>query len=136
MKRQLKIGEKVRLRLRVSEKDVHYAGGLVAGSYVLGLFGDVATEICIRFDGDEGLLAAYNSVELTAPIAAGNFLEISGWISKEGKTSRIIELEARRYIKVVGKPCDSSADHLAEPELVAKAQIVDVVSKKCQRCTD
>ena len=136
MKRQIKVGEKAILKLRVGEEDVHYAGGLVAGSYVLGLFGDIATEISIRYDGDEGLLAAYNTVELKAPIQAGDFIEVSGWISREGKTSRIIELEAHRYIKVVGTPHESSADYLTEPELVAKAQLVDVVPKECQRYTD
>jgi len=132
-KRQLKVGEKVVLKLRVSEEDVHYAGGLVAGSYVLGLFGDAATEITIRYDGDEGLLAAYNKVELESRVHAGDFLEVSGWISKVGKTSRVIELEAKRYIKVVGTPQESSADYLAKPELVARAEMVGVVPKNCQR---
>lgn len=136
MKRQIKIGEEAILKLRVSEEDVHYAGGLVAGSYVLGLFGDVATEIAIRYDGDEGLIAAYNKVELKSPIHAGDFLEVSGWISKVGNTSRIIQLEAQRYIKVVGTPKESSAEYLTEPELVAKAEMVCVVPKNCQRFTD
>jgi len=136
MKRQIKVGEKAILRLRVGEEDVHYAGGLVAGSYVLGLFGDMGTEICTRYDGDESLLAAYNMAELSSPISAGDFLEISGWISKVGNTSRIIDLEAHRYIKVVGTPHESSTDYLTEPELVAKAQIVAVVPKECQRYTD
>lgn len=136
MKRYIKVGEKVVLKLRVSEEDVHYAGGLVAGSYVLGLFGDVGTEVSIRYDGDEGLLAAYNRVELKSPIHAGDFLEVSGWISKVGNTSRIIELEANRYIKVVGTPQESSADYLTEPELVAKAELVCVVPKNCQRYTN
>jgi len=136
MKRQIKVGEKAVLKLRVGEEDVHYAGSLVAGSYVLGLFGDVATEVSIRYDGDEGLLAAYNRVELKSPIYAGDFLEVSGWITKVGNTSRIIELEAKRYIKVVGTPQESSADYLTEPELVAKAELVCVVPKDCQRYTD
>jgi len=136
MKRQIKIGEKAALRVRVSEKDVHYAGGLVNGAYVLGLFGDVATEIAVRYDGDEGLLAAYNSVELKAPIHAGDFLEVCGWISKVGNTSRIIELEARRYIKDVGTPQKSSAHYLAKAELVARAEMVTVVPNESQRYTD
>jgi 3-aminobutyryl-CoA ammonia-lyase len=133
MKRQVQVGEKISLRFRVSEEDVHYAGGLVAGSYILGLFGDVGTELVIRFDGDEGLLAGYNSVKLTSPIAAGNYLEVVGWISKEGDTSRIIKLEAYRYIKLAGEPHESSADYLSDPELVAQAEMVIVVPKECQR---
>jgi len=70
MKRYLKINEEVSLRVRVSEKDVHYAGGLVNGAWVLGLFGDVATEVAVRFDGDEGLIRSYTSVDLLAPIHA------------------------------------------------------------------
>ena len=47
------------LRLRISSKDAHYAGGLVDGAYILNLFGDIATELTIKIDGDEGLLRAY-----------------------------------------------------------------------------
>ena len=136
MKRQIKEGEKVMLRVRVSEKDVHYAGGLVDGAYVLHLFGDTSTEVCVRFDGDEGLLLGYKKVELKKPVHAGDFLECTAWISKVGNTSRIIELEAHRYIKDVESPKKSSADYLTQPELVAKAQMVAVVPKECQRCSE
>ena len=98
MKRQLKVNESVSLRVRVSEKDVHYAGGLVNGAWVLSLFGDVATEVCIRYDGDESLLAAYQGVQLLAPVSAGDYIEAAGKIIKVGNTSRTIELEATRYI--------------------------------------
>ncbi|MFW6056346.1 MAG: hotdog fold domain-containing protein, partial [Chloroflexota bacterium] len=117
MERTIQIGERIALRVRVSEKDVHYAGGLVNGAYVLGLFGDVGTELMVRFDGDEGLLAAYNRIELKAPVRAGDFLEVSGCITRVGSTSRTIELEARRYITVISDPFESSADYLKEPEL-------------------
>jgi 3-aminobutyryl-CoA ammonia-lyase len=134
MKRYLKINEEVSLRVRVSEKDVHYAGGLVNGAWVLGLFGDVATEIAVRFDGDEGLIRSYTSVDLLAPIHAGDFIEASGKIVKEGNTSRIIELEARRYIVPAQIPEQpSAADYVEEPVIVAKATMVDVVPKDCQR---
>jgi len=136
MRRTIEVGEKAVLRVRVSEKDVHYAGGLVNGAYVLGLFGDVGTEVSIRFDGDEGLLAAYHGIELKAPVKAGDFLEVSGWVSKVGNTSRTIQLEAHRYIKVTGQPFESSADFLNEPELVARAEMVCVVRKEQQRCAD
>jgi acyl-CoA hydrolase len=137
MKRHLKINEEVTLRVRVNEKDVHYAGGLVNGAWVLGLFGDVATEISIRFDGDEGLLRAYAGVDLLSPIHAGDFIEAAGKIIKQGNTSRTIELEARRYIA----PADisdqpSAADYLLESEVVAKATMVNVVPNHCQRYTD
>ncbi len=137
MKRQLKVNEEVSLRVRVSEKDVHYAGGLVNGAWVLGLFGDVGTEISIRFDGDEGLLAAYKEIQLLAPIHAGDFIEVSGKIVKVGNTSRTMEYEARRYIVPANIPEQPSAgDVLPEPEVVARATMIGVVPKDCQRCTD
>jgi len=136
MKRTIAVNEKAALRIRVSEKDVHYAGGLVNGAYVLGLFGDVGTEVLIRFDGDEGLLAAYSTIELKSPVKAGDFLEVTGWITRVGASSRTIQLEAHRYIKVTGKPFESSADYLAEPEIVARAEMVSVVRKEQQRCID
>jgi len=136
MKRTIGVGEKAVLRIRVSEKDVHYAGGLVNGAYVLGLFGDAGTEVLIRFDGDEGLLAAYSNIELKSPVKAGDFLEVTGWVTRVGSTSRTIQLEAHRYIKVTGEPFESSADYLAQPELVARAEMVSVVRREQQRCSD
>jgi len=124
------------LSIRVSEKDVHYIGGLVDGAYVFHLFGDVATELCIRCDGDEGLLLGYNKVELKKPVRAGDFLRCTGWITEIGNTSRILELEAHRYIRVVGSPKESSADYLVEPELVARAQAIVVVPKDSQRFSE
>ena len=47
------------IRIRMSAHDAHYAGNLVDGARILSLFGDVGTEIHIRYDGDEGLFAAY-----------------------------------------------------------------------------
>jgi 3-aminobutyryl-CoA ammonia-lyase len=137
MKRHLGINEEVGLRVRVSEKDVHYAGGLVNGAWVLGLFGDVATEVSIRFDGDEGLLRAYKGVDLLAPIHAGDFIEAVGKIVKVGNTSRTIELEARRYIVPAHiSEQSSAADYLEEPEIVARATMIDVVPADRQRYTD
>lgn len=136
VRRSIAVDEKAALRVRVSEKDVHYAGGLVNGAYVLGLFGDIGTELMVRFDGDEGLLAAYNSIELKAPIRAGDFLEVSGWISRVGNTSRVMQLEAHRYISVTGEPFESSADYLEKPELVARAEMVSVARKEQQRFSD
>ena len=89
---------KVTLRLRLSAHDAHYGGGLVDGARVLGLFGDVATELLIRQDGDEGLFRAYESVEFLAPLHAGDFVEVEGEIVSLGKTSRKMRFEARKYV--------------------------------------
>ena len=137
MKRHIKIGEEVSLRVRVSEKDVHYADGLVNGAWVIGLFGDVGTELAIRFDGDEGLLAAYKEIQLLAPIHAGDFIEVSGKIVKVGNTSRTMEYEAKIYIVPSGTPEQPSAgDVLLDPGVVARATMIDFVPKDCQRYSD
>ncbi len=132
--RSIEIGQEVMLKLRVSEKDVHYAGGLVNGAWVLGLFGDVATELSIRYDGDEGLLRAYTSVDLLAPIHAGDFIEAAGKIIKATNTSRTVELEARKTISVLNDPKQpSAAELLKEPVTVARATMISVVTKDSQR---
>ncbi len=112
---------KVTLRLRLSAHDAHYGGGLVDGARVLGLFGDVATELLIRLDGDEGLFRAYDSIEFLAPLHAGDFIEVEGEITKTGKTSRAMKFEARKYISPRPDVSDSAADLLAEPVVVCRA---------------
>src|SRR5919108_6128398 len=86
------------LRLRMSQADAHYGGGLVDGARSLALFGDVATELLVRLDGDEGLFRAYESVEFLAPLHAGDFLEVEGEILSSGKISRKMRFEARKYV--------------------------------------
>lgn len=128
--------EKVTLRLRISEKDVHYAGQLVDGARVLSLFGDVATELLIRHDGDEGLFAAYDSVEFKAPVYGGDYLEVTGWIDRVGNTSRHMQFEAYKVItsvKIEDRP--SAFDVLEKPVLVARASGTCVVPKERQRKT-
>ena len=120
-------------RLRLSQADAHYGGGLVAGARVLELFGDVATELSIRHDGDEGLLAGYSSVEFLAPVHAGDFLEVRGEITRIGTTSREMAFEAVRYAAPRGDISDSAAEVLGEPEIVARAVSTCVVRKDRQR---
>ncbi|MGZ6125857.1 MAG: 3-aminobutyryl-CoA ammonia lyase [Myxococcales bacterium] len=112
---------KVTLRLRLSAHDAHYGGGLVDGARVLGLFGDVATELLIREDGDEGLFRAYESVEFLAPLHAGDFVEVEGEIVSRGKTSRKMRFEARKYIAPRPDAGDSAADLLDKPVVVCRA---------------
>jgi 3-aminobutyryl-CoA ammonia-lyase len=112
---------KVTLRLRLSAHDAHYGGGLVDGARVLGLFGDVATELLVRRDGDEGLFRAYESVEFLAPLHAGDFVEVEGQIVEEGKTSRKMKFEARKYISPRPDLGDSAAELLATPVIVCRA---------------
>src|SRR6476469_8726325 len=93
------LGMKVSLRMRMSAHDAHYAGYLVDGARMLALFGDVATELLIRLDGDEGLFRAYEMVEFLAPVYAGDYIEATGSIVEVGKSSRKMEFEARKVIQ-------------------------------------
>lgn len=121
-----------KLRVRMSSQDAHYAGNLVDGARILNLFGDVATELTIRYDGDEGLLRAYDNVEFLAPVHGGDFIEVTGKITKVGNTSRKIVFEA--YKVIAPSPDHQSAcDVLDPPILVAKASGTCVVTKEKQR---
>lgn len=90
-----RIGLTVTHRRYVPYGHAHYGGDLVDGAYVLGLFGDVATEMCIRTDGDEGLLASYEDVQFKAPVRAGDVLEATAVLTAAGRRSRRLEFTAR-----------------------------------------
>ena len=115
------IGMKATLRMRLSAHDAHYGGGLVDGARVLGLFGDVGTELMVRLDGDESLFRAYESVEFLAPLHAGDFVEVEGELNAVGKTSRKIRFEARKVIAPRPDVSDSAADALEQPVVVCRA---------------
>ena len=119
------------LRLRISE--AHYGGGLVDGARMLGLFGDVATELLIRHDGDEGLFRAYDSVEFLAPVRVGDFIEVEGEIVSVGNTSRKMKFEARKYITPRPDVSDSAADLLEQPVVVCRASGTCVTPAAKQR---
>ncbi len=125
--------EEVKIRLRMSMHDAHYAGNLVDGAKMLNLFGDVATELLIRYDGDEGLFRAYSSVEFLAPVYAGDFIEAVGRIVKVGNTSREMDFEARKVIEPAPEFSETSAKLLEEPIIVCKAKGVCVTPKEKQR---
>src|SRR6056297_1518451 len=134
IKEVLNLSEEVLIRLRMSNDDAHYAGNLVDGAKMLELFGDVATELLIRNDGDEGLFLSYDNVEFTAPVYAGDFIEAKGKIVKEGNTSRKMEFEAHKVItSAENAEYDSACDVLDEPVLVAKASGTCVVPAERQR---
>ena len=126
--------EEVMIRLRMSSHDAHYAGDLVDGARMLQLFGDVATELLIRHDGDEGLFVAYDGVEFTAPVYAGDYIEATGKITRVGNTSRKMEFVAKKVITAVkDSDFESAAELLAEPIVVCKASGTCVVLKERQR---
>ena len=121
------------LRVRMSNHDAHYGGHLVDGARILGLFGDVATELCIAHDGDEGLFRAYDSVEFLAPVFAGDFIEAEGEITEVGKTSRKMRFEARKVIRPLPEVSDSAAELLGQPVVVCRATGTCVVPLNKQR---
>ena len=129
------IGEKVILRVRMSSGDAHYAGELVNGAKILDFFGDVATELCIRYDGDESLFRSYDSVDFLAPVFAGDFMEYHGWIESAGASSRKCKFEAYKVIELARDPklAVSAANILNPPLLVGKASGTLIVQKKYQR---
>ena len=103
------------------------------GAKMLALFGDVATELLIQHDGDEGLFKAYESVEFMAPVYAGDFIEAVGEIVHAGNSSRKMNFEARKVIVPRTDISDSAAEVLAEPIVVCKAVGICVVPKDKQR---
>jgi len=115
-------GDPVVIRLRMSAHDAHYGGNLVDGARVLALFGDVATELLIRSDGDEGLFAAYESVEFLAPVYAGDFIEAEGRIVRFGNRSRAIEFEARKVIAARPDLSPTGAEVISPPVVVCRAR--------------
>lgn len=121
------------IRLRMSTHDAHYGGNLVDGAKMLQLFGDVATELLILNDGDEGLFKAYDSVEFLAPVYAGDFIEAVGEIVNVGNSSRKMIFEARKVIVPRPDINDSACDLLEEPIIVCKASGTCVVPKDKQR---
>ncbi|MCL2203492.1 MAG: 3-aminobutyryl-CoA ammonia lyase [Defluviitaleaceae bacterium] len=118
------------IRLRMCAHDAHYAGGLVDGAKMLQLFGDVATELLIRNDGDEGLFVAYDNVEFLAPVFAGDYIEATGEIVKIGNTSRKMAFTARKVITPDPERGMTAAKVLAEPVLVCRASGTCVVPKR------
>ena len=121
---------KVVHRVRMSQADAHYGGDLVDGARILQLFGDVATELCIRHDGDEGLFRAYEAIDFLSPVYAGDFIEVVGEIIHVGNTSRKMKFEAFKVIEASRDPkTPTKAKLLDKAILVARAVGTCVVKK-------
>ncbi|MFM8315007.1 MAG: hotdog domain-containing protein [Deltaproteobacteria bacterium] len=124
---------KSRLRLRVPNSEAHYGGNLVSGSKILEYFGDVATELLIQLDGDEGLFRAYDNIEFLAPVFGGDYLEIEGEITEIGNTSRKMVFTASKVIEPEPSVAPSAARVLKTPVVVVKASGTCVTPKNLQR---
>jgi 3-aminobutyryl-CoA ammonia-lyase len=124
-----RLGLTVTHRRYVPYGHAHYAGNLVDGAYALGLFGDVATEVCIRTDGDEGLFAGYSEVRFAAPLHAGDVVEATATVSRVGNRSRTLEFACL----VVCRGTGGSAARVLDPPLVAVVATGTVVVPPAQR---
>ncbi len=114
----MSLGLTVTHRRYVPHSHAHYGGALVDGAYALGLFGDVATEACIRMDGDEGLFAGYSDVRFTAPIRAGDVVEVTGRVTRVGNRSRTLEFSCAVVCRAQPDQGPSAAQVL-DPPVVA-----------------
>lgn len=121
------IGMEVRHSRYVPYSHAHYAGNLVDGAYSLAAFGDVATEMCIRTDGDEGLFASYSDVQFKAPVRAGDCIEITARLVRVGTRSREMEFEVRVIARGNPERSESAADLLGPPIVATTARGVVVV---------
>jgi 3-aminobutyryl-CoA ammonia-lyase len=126
----LRTGLTVTHRRYVPSAHAHYAGALVDGAYGLGLFGDAATELCIRSDGDEGLFASYSDVQFLAPVRAGDCVEVTATLTRVGTRSRTIDF--RLTVVTRGRPDlgPSAAVVLPDPLVATTATGVVVVPLK------
>lgn len=114
-------GLSVMHRRYIPYSHAHYGGNLVDGAYVLGLFGDVATELCIRTDGDEGLFASYDDIQFVAPVQAGDVVEVTATVTRMGRRSRGVAFEARVVCRARPDKAPSAADVLDPPLIVTRA---------------
>jgi 3-aminobutyryl-CoA ammonia-lyase len=121
MSEDTRLGLTVTHRRYVPYSHAHYGGSLVDGAYLLALFGDVATEVCIQTDGDEGLFASYSDVQFRAPVRAGDVVEVSGTITRVGRRSRDLAFEARVVCRAEPERSPSAARVLAEPIVAVSA---------------
>src|SRR5436309_1334182 len=121
------------IRRRLGSEDAHYGGNLVAGAKQLEIVGDLITELAMRYDGDEGLFRAYESVEFLAPLYAGDWIEATGRIVSVGNTSRRCEFEVRKSGTARTDISGSAAEFLDEPVLTLRAIGTTVVPKEHQR---
>ena len=121
------------IRRRLGSEDAHYGGNLVAGAKQLEIVGDLITELAMRYDGDEGLFRAYESVEFLAPLYAGDWIEATGRIVRVGNSSRRCEFEVWKVGGARSDVSASAAEFLDEPVLTCRAVGTTVVPKEHQR---
>jgi 3-aminobutyryl-CoA ammonia-lyase len=121
------VGLEVVHRRYVPYSHAHYAGNLVDGAWGLGLFGDVATEMCIRTDGDEGLFASYSDVQFRAPVRAGDVVEARAILVRVGTRSREMAFELLVVARGDTTGASASAARMLDDVIVATTATGTVV---------
>ena len=121
------VGTKVTQRRYVPYSHAHYAGNLVDGAYGLGLFGDVATELCILTDGDEGLFASYDDVQFLAPVRAGDVVEATAELVRAGTRSRAMAFTLTVVARGAATESRPGAAEVLDPPIVATTATGTVV---------
>ena len=124
---ETRVGTVVTHRRYVPFSHAHYAGNLVDGAYSLGLFGDVATEMCILLDGDEGPFASYSDVQFVAPVRAGDVLEITATLVRAGTRSRVMDFAVHVVARGAATDDAPGAAALLDPPAVATTATGTVV---------
>jgi 3-aminobutyryl-CoA ammonia-lyase len=117
----------------MSLSDAHYGGGIVSGGRLLELLSDVATELCIRAQGDEGLFAGYAEVRFVSPCRAGDLIEAAGEITRVGNTSLDMSFTIHAYGGLRPDLSESAADLYDAPRLVLEARGTCVVPQDKKR---
>lgn len=128
-----RLGLRVTHRRYIPYSHAHYGGTLLDGAYLLGLFGDVATEVCIRTDGDEGLFAAYDEVSFLAPVQAGDVVEVTATVVRVGRRSRALSFEATVLCRATPQRSASAAELLDSPVVAVRATGTVVVPAVVRR---
>jgi 3-aminobutyryl-CoA ammonia-lyase len=121
------VGAEVVHRRYVPHGHAHYGGSLVDGAYLLALFGDAATELCIRTDGDEGLFAGYDEVSFDAPVRAGDVVEVTATVDRVGRRSRGVAFVATVVCRAEPQRGPSAAAVLDPPVVTVRAHGTVVV---------
>lgn len=107
-------------RRYVDYSRAHYAGNLVDGAYSLSLFGDIATDLCLQHDGDEGLFAGYSTVSFMQPVRGGDVIEVTATITGVGNRSRTIDFTTHIVTRSLADGT-SRGQVLTEPVLAVSA---------------
>ncbi|WP_218008969.1 hotdog domain-containing protein [Nocardia jiangxiensis] len=115
------IGTQIVHRRYVDHGETHYAGNLASGAYVVRLFNDIATDLCIKVDHDEGLFASYDDITFHGPVYAGDILEVTVELVRVGRRSRTVQFEARVVARARPDMGQTASGVLATPLVITSA---------------